>query len=307
MTKLSIVVGGRNDGYGDDKLSPYGVIAPDTFMSRMCRTIKHNIEVLISVGVDVSYTVVDWSPLDKLIIEDDEFKKIHDSHPINYIVVDDEPITSRGYQTKAFHEYYAKNVGIRHAKAEYLIITNPDDLLTQHLAADVEKVVNQRRDGNYWRCHSRLDVNQRLEVLAEGISFDPPEKHQDPLAKLEGMLGCPAAGDFLLASRDTLIAFGKGYDEENPMHRKASQRYSAVGSYGGSHGGMDSEILTNLYFNGIMPVKLDGSIMHLDHAKPLREGKLLKLQYDNIDNWGFAEYTPVNVSDRFSVIKGRAD
>lgn len=290
MTKLSIVVGGRNDGYGDDKLTPYGIVAPDTFMIRMCRTIKHNLEILAKNGIDASYTVVDWSPLDKLIMEDDDFKNIHKKYPVHCIVVDDDLLVSKGYQSKAFHEYYAKNVGIQHANAEYLLITNPDDLLTENLSKDIATVILQKQRGHYWRCHSRFDVNQQLEILAEGLSFPPAENYEDPLTKLECMLGCAASGDFLLATKKDIIAFGKGYDEENLDHRKISQKYSSVGSYGGSHCGMDSEILTNLFFNGISPVKLSGSIMHLDHAKPAREGRLLKTRYENIENWGFSDF-----------------
>jgi dolichol-phosphate mannosyltransferase len=299
MTKLSIVVGGRNDGYGDDKLTPYGIVAPDTFMLRMCRTIKHNLNMLSKYGIDASYTVVDWSPLDKLIMDDDEFKKIHKEYPVHCIVVDDDLITERGYQSKAFHEYYAKNVGIRHASAEYLLVTNPDDLLTEKLSQNIADVISQEFRGFYWRCHSRFDVNQKLEILAEGLSFPSPDMYEDPLVKLECELGCAAAGDFLLATKEDIIEFGKGYDEENPDHRKPSQKYSAVGSYGGSHCGMDSEILTNLFFNGIKPIKMEGSIMHLDHAKPAREGRLLRTRYNNTENWGFSELYPREISSRF--------
>jgi hypothetical protein len=291
MNDLSIVIVGRNDGYGDDKLTPYGIVAPDTFMIRLCRTIRHNLDVLNKQGISARYTVVDWSPIEKLMIDDNEFNEIHRDLPVDYVVVPNEIIVKKGYQSHAFHEYYAKNVGIIHSNSKYLIVTNPDDLLTEKIAEEISKVVADNLDGMYWRCHSRLDVNQQLEVLAEGVSFLPPEAFPgNELAQLEASLGCPAAGDFLLATRETLIKYGKGYDEENPNHRKTSQRYSSVGSYGGSHGGMDSEILTNLFFNGIKPVKMEGSIMHLDHAKPNREGGLLKLRYENIINWGFSDH-----------------
>lgn len=304
MTKLSIIVGGRNDGYGDDKLTPYGIVAPDTFMLRLCRSIKHNLKILTAAGIETSYTVVDWCPVDKLLIDDDDFKSVHQDYPVNYIVVSNDAILKRGYQPFAFHEYYAKNVGIAHSIADYIIVTNPDDLITEELAYSVAAAINEDDDKSYWRCFSRLDVNQRLEALAEGLSFPSPDLFpNNEVAQLEAALGCPAAGDFLLAKKEVIINKGKGYDEENINHRRPSQQYSSIGSYGGSHGGMDSEILTNMYFNGIIPRMLKGSIMHLDHAKPSREGGLMTFRYDNIKNWGFSDFSLEKVSERFSMIK----
>jgi hypothetical protein len=304
MKTLSFVVGGRNDGYGDDKLTPYGIVAPDTFMLRLCRTIEHNLESLRKHGIEARYTVIDWSPIEKLMIDDPVFKSTFERLKVDYIVVPDEVIVKRGYQSHAFHEYYAKNVGIVHARADYLIVTNPDDLLTDKIAEEIADIVKKELDGRYWRCFSRLDVNQKLEILAEGLSFPDPNLYAgNELAQYESVLGCPAAGDFLLATKQTLIEKGRGYDEENPDHRRPSQRYSAQGSYGGSHCGMDSEILSNLYVRGIGPVKMQGSIMHLDHAKPAREGRLLRTKYENTTNWGFSDHQLFENSERFFTIK----
>ena len=63
MPKLSIVVVGRDDGYGDDTLSPYNASTPDTFCFRMKRTIENNLGLFEKKGVDIEYVVVDWSPL----------------------------------------------------------------------------------------------------------------------------------------------------------------------------------------------------------------------------------------------------
>ena len=43
MTKLSVVVTGRDDGYGDELLTPYNSFTPDTFCFRMKRTIENNL------------------------------------------------------------------------------------------------------------------------------------------------------------------------------------------------------------------------------------------------------------------------
>ena len=67
MKKLSIVVVGRNDGYGDTELSPYNAKTPDSFVFRMRRTIESNVKDLTKYfDIDeIQYVVVDWSPVDE--------------------------------------------------------------------------------------------------------------------------------------------------------------------------------------------------------------------------------------------------
>ena len=53
MPKLSIAVVGRDDGYGDDTLSPYNASTPDTFCFRMKRTIENNLGLFEKKGVAI--------------------------------------------------------------------------------------------------------------------------------------------------------------------------------------------------------------------------------------------------------------
>ena len=76
MYKLSVVVVGRDDGYGDDMLTPYNASTPDTFCFRMKRTIENNLKLFEEKNLEVEYVVVDWSPLDEKTLDKNEYMSI---------------------------------------------------------------------------------------------------------------------------------------------------------------------------------------------------------------------------------------
>ena len=81
-----------------------------------------------------------------------------------------EPITpeiveNRGWNPKNFYEYYAKNVGIRNSDGEFVLITNPDDLLNDELVESISKALDEDDGKNYYRPYSRIDVDNELQFF----------------------------------------------------------------------------------------------------------------------------------------------
>lgn len=274
MKSLSIVIVGRNDGYGDDKLTPYNAYTPDTFCFRLKRTAEHNIRSLTSRGIDLQYIIVDWCPLsEKTLYQDkyvDELLKTYGKN-IKYLIVHGDVVKNRGWNPKNFYEYYAKNVGIRNSDSDYIIVTNPDDLFSDELCDDIFSVLCGDFKNEYYRPFSRKDVDNELKLLAEGFSFPKTGLFVDEV------LGTPAAGDFLMATKEIFIKFAQGFDESfntDPNKQQTS---------------LDGNIVLNLYNADIKPICLKGSVLHLDHAKPHQKDYIPMKTYSNVHNWGMLE------------------
>jgi len=268
MKSLSIIVAGRNDGYGDTGLTPYNSYAVDTYCFRMKTTILHNIRLLKQRKVDVQYVIVDWSPIDgKTLDQDPYIKELIEifGSSIKHVVVHPDSVSERGWNSGNFYEYYAKNIGIRNADGDYVIITNPDNLFSEELCDSIAFTMRGEAKNEYYRPYSRKDVRRDLdnniEILAEGLSFlDAP--------------GTAASGDFVMALKSILIEKGQGYDETESTHENKQQTT------------LDGSFLINLYLAGVHPVCLAGSVLHLDHAKPHLKDYIAMRSYQNNKNWG---------------------
>ena len=262
MKKLSIIVVGRDDGYGDDTLSPYNASTPDTFCFRMKRTIENNLKLFKEKKQDVEYVVVDWSPIEGKTLDKNEYTSCaFENEEVKHVIVPPKSVAERGWNPKNFYEYYAKNVGARNSSGDYVLITNPDIMFTEEIVESVCKCLSVDTDENYYRPYSRIDVSNSLETLAEGITFVPAD----------GFIGTPAAGDFLLTKKENFV----GYDETHDTNPNKQQT------------NMDSNILYTMVNLGIRPKPLEGSILHLDHGKPHeKEGFINPSPYKNRDDWG---------------------
>ena len=70
-----------------------------------------------------------------------------------------------------FYEYFSKNIGIRHAKGEFVLIGNPDGILTDELTINMKLAMENIEYPFYGRCYSRLDCDHNLKQIDEGLSF----------------------------------------------------------------------------------------------------------------------------------------
>ncbi len=105
---LSIVVTGRNDNFGGD------------FNERFFRALRFNHEQLCRRGVDYELVFIEWRPIDRmphlaeLLLA--EFPELTRGRLRAYVVDPRYHDALSQNSTVQFHEFIAKNVGIRRAR-----------------------------------------------------------------------------------------------------------------------------------------------------------------------------------------------
>ena len=128
---LSIVLTGRNDGYGGD------------FNERFLRTLRFNHAQLATRGIAHEYVFVEWAPpADAPSLRELVREALPDlpGDVLRWYAVD------RRYQEALsldphlkYLEFVAKNVGIRRARGAYILATNCDIYLGRHVLGVLER------------------------------------------------------------------------------------------------------------------------------------------------------------------------
>jgi len=143
---ISVVIVGRNDGYGDDFVGR---------MNTFVRSLDHQVALHPNT---FELIIVEWNPAgDFAPLSDviDDTKNL----PVRFITVPADLHDSLGAKYPVL-EFHGKNVGIRRARGEFVLVTNPDILFSQDLINEIA----QRR--------LRLDTvyrTDRYDFTTEGI------------------------------------------------------------------------------------------------------------------------------------------
>lgn len=186
---ISIVVTGRNDGYDGN------------FGQRLITALSRNTRSL----PDADFIFVEWNPyLDRPLLSD-KIRRLFGGRVRCYIV---HPKYHDRYCTiDGFLEYPAKNVGVRHAKGDYVLSTNSDVIFSPEV---VEKMSNSSLKKDVVYRASRMDIQP--EYL--NVTFPvPPDKILDVNGGLYN-----ASGDFVFMHKDLWFR-STGYCEEFPNQR----------------------------------------------------------------------------------------
>jgi len=224
---VSIVIVGRNDDYGQD----FG-----TRINTFVRSLDH--QVAQHPGV-FELLVVEWNPepnhpgLDALIQPSKNF-------PVRIITVPREVHAELG-ASQSFLEFHGKNTGVRRARGEFVLVTNPDVLFTQQLIDSI--AAKKLRLDTVYRT-DRFDFNgQGIETVAAAdlidfalsrvfvmhglvdtasvsYAIETPPKSLEKLPKsrvIEPYMHTNACGDFVLASRENFYTIRGFY--ETTEHR----------------------------------------------------------------------------------------
>lgn len=284
--KLSIVTSGRDDNHGGSDIT-------FDFITRIKKSVDSNISKLEKLTT-VQYVIVDWSPIQqKYLYNNENLKDIFGKSNIKNIIVEPSAIEKTNHNPNKFYDLSAKNVGIRRSDGEYILITNTDNIFTDELCDSIIKAIEENDDGSYYRPYSRIDVDKNLNKIAEGLSFPKNGLYEDEY------VGTPAAGDFVLLKKSTLIDVGRGYIETyiNDSNKDATQTY------------VDAWLVMNLANKGIDPKMLNGSFYSFEHGKEHRAymagpGHLTKdINYDNFENWGMSNFESEKINENTFIIK----
>lgn len=122
---VSVVIVGRNDGYGDDFVGRI-----NTFV----RSLDHQVSAYKGV---FELVVVEWNPAgDHAPLSDviDDTQHL----PVRVITVSNDLHNGIGSSYPVL-EFHGKNAGIRRARGEFVLVTNPDIIFTQELIDEIAK------------------------------------------------------------------------------------------------------------------------------------------------------------------------
>lgn len=265
--KLTVSVTGRNDDHADN------------FANRLCNSVIQNIMLLKKYfDHDFEYLIIDWCSQGELLYQHEKVKVLLQEENVKFIIISPEKVRDK-FGHERFYQFFAKNVGIRHAQGEWILNTNADNVFNKQLVIKLNKSISNDNDNEFYRTRWWMDVDNDLDIISikdcdEGVH--PSERGLAPIY----------SGDFLFAKKGTLIEKGKGYDEVNLKHKT---------EFAQAH--MDGEILFNLRNNGVKPVMLDNYISHISHERnSIYDYHYNRNGYENNDNWGFAELKEKHIS-----------
>ena len=150
---LSIVVAGRNDNYGGDFLNRLQVCLD--VLSQFCA----------ACGLDAELLIVEWNPpVDRPSLLD-AVRWSYLTPAIRIITVPKEiHDTLENSQRMPMYEYLAKNVGVRRARGEFVLVTNPDIIFSRELIEFA--AAGKLRTGCFYRA-DRHDVDEIIPPLGD--------------------------------------------------------------------------------------------------------------------------------------------
>lgn len=241
---LSVVLTGRNDGYGGD------------FASRFFTALTFNHIQLAAAGIPHEFDIVEWAPEEGQPLLAD---LVASAAPSVDPAVCRWWLVDRSYQQALslnprleYLEFPAKNVGIRRARGHFVLSTNCDVLLGRQVVAMLAG--RALREGVVYRAprHDLLaavaETGPTWEVLESPASL---EREPRPLVPpfYQG-----ATGDFVLLDRATLHRL-RGFNE---VYRCARI-------------GIDRNFLVKVVANGLPIESIGGPVYHIAHSGSFRE------------------------------------
>ena len=197
---LSIVLTGRNDNFGGD------------FNQRLLSALSYNHQLLLEAAVEYELVFVEWRPMrGRMLLADliREHLPLIASRFVTYEVDERYHDVFSQNPRLEFHEFVAKNVGIRRAAGSYILVTNTDIYLSSDIVNAIAR--HTLRPMVLYRA-TRLDLKSWLDGtnLDEAVLADP--RNQAAVNRIEPPYFTNAAGDFLLLDRFSFHAV-RGFNE----------------------------------------------------------------------------------------------
>ena len=261
INSLSIVVVGRNDNYGGD------------FSLRLKTTFDWN----LSLFPNAELIYVEWNPIKE---NESDCHWITEAYPNAKCFIVPNEIHKTLITTKNFPilEYFAKNVGIRKASGDWIILVNADVLIGPDFIQD--KVNSDTVYGTHYnniQWNNKPIRKEYLEDKKNILRFFPAN------SKLESVVG-----NLIMTHKKNWLKM-TGYDETLSDVRN----------------GVDTNGLKQLLHQSLRTMAI-GNHYHLDHPESVSNGANSthgdqsrineitsgsNIPYKNPDNWGLNDYS----------------
>lgn len=187
-----------------------------------------------------------------------------------------------------YFEWYPKNIGIRRANGEFVLATNPDDLLSAEMIEYLSK--RELKHSHFYRANRHDMRDGEVFCVCYPTGGHSPNDSEEQIRRPssprasawhENMLHFNAAGDFTLMSRDDWFL----------IHGNPERQYNDS---------VDGQTIWLAHTKGLKQVILPYPIFHPDHARTLNfshaENRIRPIEWDdnrphakeNGEDWGFA-------------------
>jgi hypothetical protein len=276
--KLTHIITGRNDNYAG------------FFDDRLILTMKYNFHLYKRAGIDCEFIFVEWAsdPNRPLLCE--KLNKTFADVDFKGYVVDqdthDQIVGTREWMT--FLEFFAKNVGIRRAKNDYILCSNADIFLGKGVLSTL--LENLDTNTVYRAERHDIEMTQLKALNDEQFSLATIKRHVFPPYDKVFVDG---SGDFTAAHRKLWFKTG-GHDENQrfvKIHKDSRFLFSAF-----EHGAKFKNLGTIYHIDHGTSVPMTGlSAQRYRHANgPYHWKYMHNLPYTNVDTWGL---TGSNIED----------
>jgi hypothetical protein len=239
---LSIILTGRNDGYGAD------------FTARLLRALEFNHCQLDAAGVAHEFVLVEWNPVPEApwLVDVVRAECPSVAPALRAVIVDPQYHEALSLNPRlAFLEFPAKNVGIRHARGAFVLTSNCDI----YLGRTVLDVLARRalEPGVVYRA-----LRTDLKLGADQTSVDwtvleDERNHAGRKKQLAPPLYSGGTGDFVLLDGESYRAL-RGFNE---VYRVARI-------------GLDHNFLVKAHSNGYRIADIGGPVYHVNHTGSFR-------------------------------------
>jgi hypothetical protein len=266
---LTLVLTGRNDGYGGD------------FTDRFFRTLQFNHRELSARGIAHEIAFIEWAPpagapllLDLLAAGIPELDRSH----LSWYVVDARYQQALSLNPRLdYLEFAAKNVGIRRARGRFVLVSNCDVFFGRRVLDVLER--GTLETGALYRA-PRHDL--KLAVDPSQIEWDvleDPRNLAGPAHVLKPPYMGSATGDFVLLDRASFHAI-RGFNE---IYRVARI-------------GIDRNVLVKALSSGLRIVDIGGPVYHVNHVGSYRLQPAAYAGREGEAHWGNRRWHQAGVS-----------
>lgn len=237
---ISIVFVGRNDNYGGN------------FEERLLSTTRNNFAEFERRGIDAELVFVEWNP-----IEDEPLLSLKVAEAIpraRCLVVDGalHDLISENRFIKVY-EFHAKNIGVRHARGDLLLLSNPDNFYGDDILDFLQR--GEFDPQTFYRA-GWIDIETAADVNRADMN-DHFAWNRPPYTG--------ASGDFVLCAK-TLFDRVDGYREDI--------------LFSNTH--VDG-ILVQAFYDITKRVSKIGHTYHLTHGREQQAKRRVKFEWKQVD------------------------